>query len=263
MMENELTLDYDVIRVWDTGRVQRLQEKIVKEEPINIYLNGEHFVTLLALPEKHRELGLGHLLAEGIITSLDEVETIERDENTIHVTIPNLKSARIKTHRILKLVTTDCGSTSEYLRLLDSMDPPFVDSEFQLHSSMILEMRRRIPRARFPVHTVALFEPDTTIISMAEDVGRHNAVDKVIGDVSLSGQSFSQLTLICSGRVPADMVLKAARVGIPIVGSFSGPVSSGILFAKKSNVTLISFLRRNRFNIYSHPRRIKFSHEHQ
>jgi len=143
------------------------------------------------------------------------------------------------------------------------MEPPKVTSELQIPSSTILEMRARVPRAKFPVHTAVLFGPDATMISVAEDVGRHNAVDKVIGEVSLSGRPFSQLTLICSGRVPADMVLKVARVGIPIVGSFSGPVSSGILFAKQSNVTLISFLRRNRLNIYSHFRRIKLPPAHE
>ena len=255
-MENELTIDTDAIRVWKMRGVQRLQEQVVREEPVNIYLNDTHIVTLLALPEKHKELVIGHLLSEGIIKNHDEVEEIECDGNTVKVMIPNLKPGRIKAYRTLKLVTTACGSTSEYLRLLDSMDPPKVISELQLPSSMILEMRSRVPRAKFPVHIATIFRTDATMISYAEDVGRHNAVDKVIGEVGLSGRLFSDLTLISSGRVPADMVLKAARVGIPIVGSFSGPISSGVLFAKKSNVTLISFLRRNRLTIYTHFRRI-------
>ncbi|MFQ6124038.1 MAG: formate dehydrogenase accessory sulfurtransferase FdhD [Candidatus Heimdallarchaeota archaeon] len=255
-MENELTIDTEAIQVWKMRGVQRLQEKVIREEPINIYLNDTHIVTLLALPEKHKALSIGHLLSEGIIKNLDEVKDIECDGNTVQVTIPNLKLGRIKAYRTLKLVTTACGSTSEYLRLLDSMDPPKAASGLQLPSSILLEMRRRMPRTKFPVHIAALFRSDATRISFAEDVGRHNAVDKVIGEVSLSKQLFSDLTLISSGRVPADMILKAARVGLPIVGSFSGPVSSGVLFAKKSNVTLISFLRRNRLTIYSHFRRI-------
>ncbi len=255
-MENELTIESDAIQVRDNGQIEFLMEQIIKEVPVNIYVNDTHIVTLLALPKNFKELAYGHILGEGIIKKREEVESIEHDGNTVRIIVPQIKSSRIKAHRILKLVTTDCGSTSDYLRLLDSMDPPKITSEFQISSEAILNMRGKLPRAKFPVHTAGLFGPDGSIISVAEDVGRHNAVDKVIGEASLSGESFSKLTILCSGRVPADMVLKVARVGIPIVGSFSGPISSGILFAKKSNVTLISFLRRNRFNIYSHFRRI-------
>jgi len=105
------------------------------------------------------------------------------------------------------------------------------------------------------VHSAALFQNES-LVAFAEDIGRHNAVDKVIGIAALQKVDFSRCVLLSSGRQPANMVLKAARVGVPIVASIAGPVYSGIEAALKTGVTLVCFVRGERLNVYSFPERV-------
>jgi len=94
------------------------------------------------------------------------------------------------------------------------------------------------------------------IVALAEDVGRHNAVDKVIGIAAINELNFEDLFLASTGRLSGDIVFKAAKLGIPIVASLGAALDSGVQMAKKANLTLAGFVRGNRINIYSHPKRI-------
>ena len=105
-------------------------------------------------------------------------------------------------------------------------------------------------------HSAAIFHEEK-LVAFAEDIGRHNAVDKVIGAAAMKKVEFSKCVIVSSGRQPANMVLKAARVGIPIVASIAGPVNSGVDIAIKTGVTLICFVRGQRMNVYSYPERVE------
>ncbi|MEM3703158.1 MAG: formate dehydrogenase accessory sulfurtransferase FdhD, partial [Candidatus Bathyarchaeia archaeon] len=109
------------------------------------------------------------------------------------------------------------------------------------------------------VHAAAICKADGTIVAFAEDVGRHNAVDKVVGKCALSKTPFNECFLVLSGRLTADIVLKAARVGIPIMASIAAALNSGIEIARKTNLTLIGFVRGKRMNVYNAPERIYFN----
>jgi FdhD protein len=106
------------------------------------------------------------------------------------------------------------------------------------------------------LHNSGIFKADGTMIAFSEDVGRHNTVDKVIGEGLLSKTHFTQCFLIITGRVPGDMIYKAAKAGIPIVASVTAVLNSGIFSAQKANITLIGFAREKRLNIYTNPERI-------
>jgi len=114
----------------------------------------------------------------------------------------------------------------------------------------------KIFRATGGTHSAAIFE-DGKLVAFAEDVGRRNAVNKVIGIAALRKINFSRSVLVSSGRQAADMVLKAARVGIPIITSIAAPLYSGVEVAKKTGITLICFARGQRMNVYSNPERIE------
>lgn len=171
---------------------------------------------------------------------------------------------RIKTARVAKLITTACGSTDDFLKLLDRMEKPFVKSANSLKADEALAMVQEVNRKLkllwtiTGTHSASLFS-NNNMVAFAEDVGRHNAMDKVIGIATLSNVDFSKSILISSGRPPADMVLKAARVGIPIVISVRGPIQSSIIAAEKTGVTLICFARGQMMNVYTFPNRITYS----
>jgi formate dehydrogenase accessory protein FdhD len=108
------------------------------------------------------------------------------------------------------------------------------------------------------VHAAAIFNDHGNLLAFAEDVGRHNAVDKVIGIAALNKTDFDECFLALSGRLTGDIVLKAARVGIPIIASLAAAIDSGIALAEDADLTLIGFVRGKRMNIYNFPERIDF-----
>jgi formate dehydrogenase accessory protein FdhD len=106
------------------------------------------------------------------------------------------------------------------------------------------------------LHDSAIFKADGTIVAFSEDVGRHNTVDKVIGAASLNKANFSECFMIITGRVPGDMIYKAAKVGLPIVASVAAVLNSGISSAEKANIALVGFVRGKRMNVYTGAERI-------
>jgi FdhD protein len=108
------------------------------------------------------------------------------------------------------------------------------------------------------LHDSAIYAADGSIVAFAEDVGRHNTVDKVIGMAALKEADFNRCFMIITGRVPGDMIYKAAKAGIPIVASMAAVLSSGVTSAEKANITLVGFVRGKRMNIYTGAERIIF-----
>ena len=106
------------------------------------------------------------------------------------------------------------------------------------------------------VHVAAIYRPDGSMVALAEDVGRHNAVDKVIGMAALAKVTFGDCFMALSGRMSGDVAFKAAKVGLPIVASIAAALSSGIALAEQANLTLVGFVRGKRMNIYTFPERI-------
>lgn len=240
-----------------------VEDQVAVEEPINIYVNDEHVVTLLASPVLKEELALGRLLDEGILRSVDLVTDLRVKGNDVKIKTPMDLKLRIQVAGTAKLIVTACGSTDSFLKLLDRMDKPFVKVDYKVTASNILGMvqelnqRSRLLRMTVGIHSALLFV-NGEVAAFAEDVGRHNAVDKVIGIAALKAVNFQHCVLVSSGRQSADLVLKAARVGIPIVVSIRDPMHLGILAAEKTGVTLICYARGQGMRIYTYPERIMY-----
>lgn len=240
---------------------QVIEDDVAVEIPFNIIINKKHCITLLASPDSMKELGIGYLLSEGMVKSFDECIRVEVSENNIN--IDTTSECDFRRSKIQKLITTACVSTSDYLNLL-ARTKIFVSSKTSIAANKIFEIIRtlnsesEIFKKTGGTHAAGLFDPNGNALCIYEDVGRHNAIDKVVGFAALHGLDFSKFALASTGRQPADMVLKVARVGIPILISISGPINSGIALAEKTGVTLVCFVRGKRMNINSHPERITF-----
>lgn len=259
-----LTVSLKVLRVNLRKKLlEEAEEPVAKEAPINIYVNNNHVVTLFASPTNLKELGVGWLLSQGIIKSIEEIHEINVRKNNVKVKCSSRAEIRVKASKISKTIDTSCGSTEENFHLLiDRISKPTVRSEYKVDAEKILRFvntlnrMSKVFRATGGTHSAAIFE-DGKLVAFAEDVGRHNAVDKVIGIAAFKQTDFSKSVLVSSGRQPANMVLKAARVGIPIVVSIAAPLNSGVEAAKKTGTTLVCFARGKRMNIYSNPERIE------
>ena len=151
-------------------------------------------------------------------------------------------------------------ATEKFLKIISGISEKKVESEYKIQAETIPKLVNELDEGKLfqstgGVHVAALFENES-LLAFAEDVGRHNAIDKVVGIGIKREADFSNSIIVSSGRQPADMVLKVARVGTPIIVSRAAPIRSGIIAAQKTGLTLICFARENRFNVYTNSQRI-------
>jgi formate dehydrogenase accessory protein FdhD len=247
-----------------TGKAENTTDYVAEEVPLQITINSAYAFVIWCSPSQFKELAVGYLLSEDILSSVDEIQELFSDEakNNCQITIKacvdldeRMKNMRQST-RIIPLIK---ASTSPYQH---DQKIPAVKSNLTIKAHTILDAIDQINnlakgfKETGGLHDSAIFQADGTMVAFSEDVGRHNTVDKVIGAASLSKADFNQSFMIITGRVPGDMIYKAAKVGLPIVASVAAVLNSGISSAKKANITLIGFVRGKRMNIYTNAERI-------
>jgi len=243
------------------GSTSTVKEEVAVEAPANVYLNDNHVVTLLSSPYMLGELAVGYLFSEGMLTEKGMISEILVAGTDVHVRLKQDAKVDLERARLGRFVTTACGSLVDYLQLMARIKREIsrdysVSAEEMERMVAELNSSSRVFKATGGIHSAAIFENEK-IVAFSEDVGRHNAVDKVVGASVLKDVNFEKSVLVTSGRQTADMVAKAAQMGIPISASISGPIHSGIKLAEKAGVTLVCFARGRRFNVYTSPERIR------
>jgi FdhD protein len=268
---SERVKDLTVVRVRD-GRSRVESDRAAVEEPLEVRLHGQPFAVIMRTPGADRELTAGFLLAEGVLGNADDLGTIQYcadarpAENVVNVTLT--KGAAGGVDRILasrRQVTTNsscgmCGRLTIESLLVDAA--PIGDG-LRCEASAIVALpdRLRAVQAGFDetggLHAAGLFTPGGELLMTAEDVGRHNAVDKVIGAMLMrDALPLSSALLFVSGRTSYEIVQKAFIAGLPIVAAVSAPSSLAIDLAVQAGITLIGFVRGGGFNIYANPQRV-------
>jgi FdhD protein len=241
------------------------------EEPLQILVGGRPFAVIMRTPGADRELIAGFLVGEGIVCEPGDLVGIEeaRDaagrvqHNVVDVGLGAAASARLA--RAARAVTmgTSCGLCGR--QTIDALmaDRPPVRSDFRITAAIVADLPRlmRGAQAAFDrtggLHAAALVSPAGTLDRLAEDVGRHNAVDKVVGAMWLDGRwPVAGHALAVSGRASYEIVLKAFVAGVPVVAAVSAPSSLAIDLADRTGITLVGFVRDGRFNLYTHPARV-------
>jgi FdhD protein len=249
-------------------------DRAATEEPLEVRLHDRPFAVIMRTPGADRELAAGFLLAEGVLQCADDLGTIEycTDPRAEHP--ENIVNARLTNHSAETLdcllaerrnVTTNsscglCGRlTIESLRT----DAPPLTAAWTVPASTLIELPDRLRRGQAVfestggLHAAGLFTPEGELEAIAEDVGRHNAVDKVVGRMLIMERLPLSAYLLCvSGRTSYEIVQKAFFAGIPLVAAVSAPSSLAIALADECGMTLIGFLRGSNFNIYTHPQRV-------
>jgi len=243
------------------GTFAETDDVVASDKAICVFINDEYYRTLIATPTMVEELVIGHLLGEGIVKSIDEVKSIEADPLRVSVHLQGETDLDFVNRSKIDLITTACGSTTKPLTG-DQIDLLKNESDVEVEAERIwgmireLNLRSRVYQETGGTHSALICKADGSVVSLAEDVGRHNAVDKTIGACALARADFNECVLVSSGRQSGEMVLKAARSGIPIIASVAAPLESGIALARAARITLICFVRGRRMNIYSHPWRV-------
>lgn len=251
-----------------------LQDIVLIESPIDIYVNSEAIVTIICLPLDLKELSVGFLFSIGIINSINDIKEINIDvlESAIYITLIddivfNIKDLEI--NPVSRVVDTTCGISSPWRNIIKKTfeednvkkamkerDSVRIKTEMIFKALKNMQLNTPLYRETGGCHGAAIFDFKGNLLSVKEDIGRHNAIDKVIGDILIRELNFENVFLTTSGRLTGDSVLKAVRAKIPILVSFSAAIESGIRLAFGYGITLIGFARGGRMNIYTHPDRI-------
>ncbi len=246
------------------GKAQKTIDCVAEEVPLQISINGVYSFVIWCSPMQFKELAVGYLLGEEILRSVDEIESLSSNEaeHTCQLTLkPNvdLETRMKNSRRSTRIIPLIKASTSTYQH---DEKISFVKSDLAVKAQVILDAIDKMNllakgfRETGGLHDSGIFKADGTMVAFSEDVGRHNTVDKVIGLASLNKADFSGCFMIITGRVPGDMIYKAAKVGLPVVASVAAVLNSGIASAEKANIALVGFVRGKRMNIYTGAERI-------
>lgn len=248
--------------------IEERKDFVAEETSIHIFLNKIPYGTILCSPDQLEELVLGHLLSQGLLESKDEIdELLLKTDGKCLVKLNYGIDAenRISTsQRLARLVVSSCGSPGMWplSEVINSLSITKLDMTPKVEAEIISKSVRRLNtiaeqfRKTGGVHVAALYSTDGKLATLAEDVGRHNAVDKVIGAGVNKKIEFENFFLALSGRLTGDIVMKAVRMRIPIIASLAAAISSGLDAAQLTGVTLVGFVRGKRMNVYTYPERI-------
>jgi len=253
---------------------QKLEERrdfVAEEKPLHIFLNQTHYVTILCSPSQLRELAIGHLLSEGVLKSTEEIREIRMERGgKCRVRLkPDIDAEkRISISQpFTRLIVSACGSPDYWplTKLIDRLSLAKLKLGLTVEAKIISESVKRLNmlaetfRKTGGVHIAALYSANGELVTFSEDVGRHNAVDKVIGAGASKNLNFEKSFLALSGRLTGDIVLKSARMRIPIVASMTAAIDSGVKAAQRTGITLVGFVRGKRMNVYTYPERIVYT----
>jgi len=255
------TEELKIVRIAEKERETKT-DVVIREFPLTIFLNNQELVTLLCTPENLENLAVGFLFSEGILQNKEEVQKLTLDQEKGVAWVETTKDKDfVGKLRLKRLITSGCGKGATFHNVVDATTCKKVESKLKISSRQILhlvsDMQRqsKLYRATGGVHNAALAD-SKNILLFREDIGRHNAIDKILGECFLKGLSTDDKIMFTSGRVSSEILVKIAKSGVPMIVSISAPTNLAVKLAHKLNITLIGFARGKRLNIYTHDGRV-------
>ena len=263
--------EVELLRV-EGARVERVRDRVAHEEPLEIQLSGAALAVVMRTPGHDLELVTGFLLTERIVASLVEVESVrhcteaagpESADNVVRVTLrPGVRTDLERLRRNL-FASSSCGVCGKATLENALATAPPLDDSARIEARVLLALPERL-RAAQPafdetggLHAAGLFDAAGRLLVAREDVGRHNAVDKVIGWALERGRlPLRGHVLLVSGRISYEIAAKALTARVPVVAAVSAPSSLAIALAERAHMTLVGFLRGHGFNVYGERSRV-------
>jgi FdhD protein len=256
-----------VLRVEAPGRGIEAADRVAVESPLQVVVNGEPFAVIMRTPGDDEDLVAGFLLAEGVLPGTIPPIAFERSlsasgRDVMSATVSGWQASAPEARRRVD-VSAACGLCGRVS--VDSIDLPHAPlvAAWRVAASVVASLPDRLRHAQRVfdetggLHAAGLFDREGSLINAAEDVGRHNAVDKVVGRRLNAGQlPLDHEMLAVSGRLAFEIVQKALIAGVPLVAAVSAPSSLAVDLAEAAGITLVGFARGGGFNIYAHPERI-------
>jgi FdhD protein len=266
------SVDLTQVSEWDDGKLRRKDDYLAAEEPLEIRVGDEPLSVTMRTPGHDRELAAGFLFTEGLVQRREQIvklETADAQDGTNRGNVILAELAPEATPDFVKMkrhffAASSCGICGKASidsirsRLLAAPNPDFrLDAEILVCLPDALRSSQDVFQRTGGLHAAALFDARGKLLVLREDIGRHNAVDKLIGWALLEGLvPLSDSVLLVSGRGGFEIVQKAIVAGVPVVASVSAPSSLAVQLARELRLTLIGFLRGRRFVIYAGEERV-------
>lgn len=249
---------HQIIRV-SQGRSEQLQRPVVEEYPLRLRVNGRELATLVCSPHKLNFLLVGFFRLQGFIDSLDDIQSLGVCSDF------GLAEVRLKgelPERLQPTLTSGCGTGIAYnlpqqLLSENKQRPRHYDSGAVLRLMKELNDLTEQYRSHGGIHSAAIGDHDGLLLLHAEDIGRHNTLDRVAGEAMFRNIELQDRMLVTSGRVSTEMVAKAARLGIGLIASRTSPTDKAIALCEQAGITLVGYVRGTNLEIYSHPQQLR------
>lgn len=250
------TKNYNILRI-NKEDVNSEEDLLIIEYPFTIFIDDEEIITLLCSPKSLRYLAIGFLYSEGFIEDYSAIDNIQIDveKGRAYVGLKVRKSFNEKLQG-KRTITSGCGKGTVFYNVLDSFKSKKIVDPLDISIDEIKNLMREFNKkselfySTGGVHACAICN-NHDIMIFEEDIGRHNALDKVLGKALEESIDLKDKIILTSGRISSEMLIKAAKRGIPVVVSRSAPTSLAVDMARELNITLVGFVRGEKMNIYS------------
>jgi FdhD protein len=240
----------------------KIETAVAREFPLTIILNDQELVTLLCSPENLRYLAVGFLASEGFINSKDEIKSIVVDDKRGVVRVETDKTKELAEELIFKrVISSGCGRGASFYSPADASSQK-VDSQMKMSVDEVLTLvsefqhGSKLYLTTHGVHSAALCDRKSILV-FSEDIGRHNAIDKIFGKCLLENITTEDRAVITTGRITSEILHKVAKRGIPILISISEPTNLGVKIADTLGITLVASVRGKKMNVYTSDWRIE------
>ena len=245
-----------ILRITEGGKSDS-EDMIAREFPLTIILNNEELVTLLCSPTNLEYLAVGFLSSEGLIRGRDEIKKVMLDQQRGVLRVETEEDKEIAPGFLFKrVITSGCGRGGSFYGAADATSLTKVESQTEISAHEIFALmkefqhRSQVYRVTGGVHSAALCDRNGILI-FSQDIARHNAIDKILGQCILENIEIGGRIIMTSGRVSSEILLKAAKGNIPIIVSKSAPTNVAVKLAIDLGMTLIGFVRGRRMNVYA------------
>lgn len=260
-MLEDMSDKYTITKFMD-GQFFDVEDVIVNEFPLTIYVNDMEFATMVCTPTHFEEMVVGFLASEGVIRSYSDIHSLSIDESRGYAYVMlKVKMTTNQEYYSKRFIGSCCGKSRQFYFHNDaktaktSMSKTTITAAQSIALMDQMQSSSEVFQETGGVHNAALCSPDE-MIAVRTDIGRHNALDKLFGYSLLNRVPVRDKIIVFSGRISSEVLLKAAKLGVGIVLSKSAPTDLAIKLAKDLNITAVGFIRGKSFNVYSCPERI-------
>ncbi|HXV22254.1 MAG TPA: formate dehydrogenase accessory sulfurtransferase FdhD [Desulfuromonadales bacterium] len=249
----------NTLYTYHNGRLEEQRGEVVREHPLALTVNGRELATLVASPHELRFLVAGFLRLQGFVESLDDFLLLSVCDD---FGVANVRIKQELPERLRPVLTSGCGTGITFDlpspegrgEALPRPAPVRPDAVFRLMEE--LAKKAEGYRSHGGIHSAAVGEPDGTLLLFAEDLGRHNTLDRIAGEALFKGIDLAGKLLVTSGRVSTEMAAKAARLGLALIASRTSATDQAVRLCEEAGIGLVGYVRGGKFTVYAHPQQL-------